>query len=92
MGDVCAAWIAVSDICGSGNNSPACSAIHLSYTGNGGKKYQDLLMNIKKHHCHENTTAKLKSSNPTCLFQPHRSVYKVMWSNELGLREYVKAI
>ena len=43
MGDVCAAWIAVSDVCGSGNNSPACSAIHLSYTGNGGKKILRLI-------------------------------------------------
>ena len=66
-------WIAA---CGRENNS--AMGIMSVILGTEEKKYQDLLMNIKKHHCHENTTAKLKSSNHTCLFQSYRSVYKVM--------------
>ena len=63
----------------------------LGVSGNEGEnKYQDLLVNIKKHHCFESVTAKLKRWNHTCLFQPYRSVYKMMWSNEFRLREYVK--
>lgn len=54
------------------------------------KKYRVFLVNIKKPHCYENVTAKLKSWNHTCLVRPYRSVYKLMWSNELRLREYVK--
>ena len=53
---------------------------------------KDLLVNIKKHHCYENVAAKLKSWNHTCLFQPYRSVYKMMWSNQFILREYVKTV
>lgn len=86
----CAAWIAVLDACGSGNNSPMGIILVIVDWEWRRKKYRDFLVNIKKPHCYENVTAKLKSWNHTCLVRPYRSVYKLMWSNELRLREYVK--
>ena len=90
--DLLPEWIAVLDAYG-GANTWESNGNQLNQLIVGmEKKYEDLLVNIKKHHCCEYISAKLKSWNHTCLFQPYRSGYKMMWSNELRQREYVKAI
>ena len=66
-------------------------SVQSTHGRNGEKKYQDLLVNIKKHCC-EYISAKLKSWNHTCLFQSYRSGYKMMRSNEIKQRKYEKAI